>query len=226
VGGSTRSARAGPSAKDLITRAEKGDKQAWDVIVERYAPLVWSICRRHRLGDADAGNVNQSVWLQLVGQLATLGDPAALPDWMATITQRKCRNIRLAAQRPGVARYLLNAEHIGDEQIGTADRELVVAERHGALREAFTRLPPCCQQLIAMLIEDPPAPYAEISAELGIPVGSIGRRRGRCLDKLRRDPAIAALINAEAAGVSCPGGQRCAAASTAAASDQTRRHIE
>lgn len=51
---------------------------------------------------------------------------------------------------------------------------------------------------MTMLIADPPASYAEISAGLGIPVGSIGPKRGRCLGKLRADPAIAALINAEA----------------------------
>jgi hypothetical protein len=49
-----------------------------------------------------------------------------------------------------------------------------------------------------MLIKDPPAPYAKISPELGIPIGSIGPTRRRCLDKLRQHPAIAALINAEA----------------------------
>ena len=38
-------------------------------------------------------------------------------------------------------------------------------------------------------------PYAQISARLGIPVGSIGPTRRRCLDKLRRHPDIAALIN-------------------------------
>jgi DNA-directed RNA polymerase specialized sigma24 family protein len=59
-------------------------------------------------------------------------------------------------------------------------------------------LPPSSQQLIAILIEDPPVPYAEISARLGIPVSSIGPTRRRCLDKLRRYPAIAALINDEA----------------------------
>ena len=40
-------------------------------------------------------------------------------------------------------------------------------------------------------------PYAEISARLGIPVGSIGPTRRRCLDKLRRHPAITALVIAE-----------------------------
>ena len=74
-----------------------------------------------------------------------------------------------------------------------------MAERHAALREALARLPPCCQRLIGKLIEDPPLTYAQISASLGIPVGSIGPLRGRCLDKLRRDPAIAALIDADAA---------------------------
>jgi DNA-directed RNA polymerase specialized sigma24 family protein len=72
------------------------------------------------------------------------------------------------------------------------------AERHAALREAFAHLGPRDQQLIAILTEDPPVPYAEISARLGIPVGSIGPNRSRCLDKLRRHPAIAALINADA----------------------------
>jgi hypothetical protein len=49
-----------------------------------------------------------------------------------------------------------------------------------------------------MLAADPPVPYTEISAQLGIAVGSIGPDRRRSIAKLRRDPAIALLINAEA----------------------------
>jgi len=56
--------------------------------------------------------------------------------------------------------------------------------------------PPNGQQLISLLIADPPVPYADISAQLGIPVGSIGPNRSRYLSKMRRHPAIAALINA------------------------------
>ena len=78
------------------------------------------------------------------------------------------------------------------------EEELLAAERHAALRGALNGLTPFCQQLIALLTEDPPVPYVEISARLGIPVGSIGPSRRRCLDKLRRDPAIAALISADA----------------------------
>jgi hypothetical protein len=75
--------------------------------------------------------------------------------------------------------------------------ELLAAERHTALRQAFTQLSPQDQRLIAVLIAHPPVPYAEISARLGIPIGSIGPTRSRCLDRMRRSPAIAALINVE-----------------------------
>jgi len=96
---------------------------------------------------------------------------------------------------------MCQTSNIADEHAPIAEQELLTAERHAALREALTHLPPRCQQLIALLLEDPPLPYAQISARLGIPAGSIGPTRGRCLDKLRRYPAIAALINTEPANV-------------------------
>src|SRR5690242_19518090 len=82
--------RGGPVVADLLTRARNGDQQAWDALVERYAPLIWSICRRHRLDGADADDVGQSVWLLMVNHLGTLRDPAALPGWLATTTRREC----------------------------------------------------------------------------------------------------------------------------------------
>ena len=121
-----------------------------------------------------------------------------MPGWLATTTRRECLRVLRAARKPHAAWYVLDAETIPDERNATAEQELLAAERHAALREAFTDLPPSGQQLIAILIQDPPVPYAEISARLGIPVGSIGPIRARCLDKMRRHPAIAALINAEA----------------------------
>ncbi len=183
---------------DLVTCARKGDKQAWDALVDRYSPLIWSICRRHRLRGADAEDVGQNVWLHLVDQLDKVRDPAALPGWLATTTRRECLRVLRAAWEPHGAEYGLDAQILSDEQAGTAEQELLVAERHAALREAFLALPPSDQRLIGLLLEDPPVPYAEISSRLGIPVGSIGPHRGRCLDKLRRDPAIAALINTAA----------------------------
>jgi RNA polymerase sigma factor (sigma-70 family) len=185
------------SVSDLVARARSGDRQAWDALVERYAPLIWSICRRHRLGRADADDVGQSVWLRLLDQLDRVREPAALPGWLSTTTRRECLRVLSAAQGPHATIYALDVESLPDQRTGTADQELLAAERHAALRAAFTQLPPNGQQLLALLTADPPTPYADISAQLGIPVGSIGPTRSRYLDKIRRHPAIAALINTE-----------------------------
>ena len=187
---------ADPTVSDLVARAKDGDRQAWDALVERYAPLIWSICRRHRLGRADADDVGQSVWLRLVDQLDKVRDPAALPGWLATTARRECLRVLCATQGPRATVYARDVESLPDERTGLADQGLLAAERHAALREAFGQLPPNGQQLIAMLIADPPVPYADISAQLGIPVGSIGPNRSRYLDKMRRHPSVAALINA------------------------------
>jgi RNA polymerase sigma factor (sigma-70 family) len=189
--------RAGPSVNDLVTHAKKGDKQAWDALVERYAPLMWSICRRHRLDSADAEDVAQHVWLRLVNQLGSLRDPVALPGWLATTTQRECTRVLCAAQGPGAVGYVVDIETIPDAQARAVDEDLLTAERHAALGEAFAHLPQDGQRLIALLIADPPVPHAEISARLSIPVGSIGPSRARYLEKMRRCPAIAALISAD-----------------------------
>jgi RNA polymerase sigma factor (sigma-70 family) len=188
--------RDDPIVADLVTRARKGDQQAWDIIVERYSPLIWSICRHYRLSRADAEDVGQRTWLQFVNHLGAIREPAALPGWLTTTTRRECNQIVHAARGRQAAGQLLD-ENIPDKQIRTAEQELLAAELHEALREAFTCLSPARQQLMALLIEDPPVPYTEISARLGIPVSSIGPTRRRCLDHIRRHQAIAALINDE-----------------------------
>ena len=183
-----------PLVTALVTRAANGDQRAWNALVERYAPLIWSICRQYQLDGADA-DVGQAVWLQFLDHLGELREPAAVAGWLAATTRRECARARCAAREPQAAGHMLDAESTPDVQTPTAEQELLAAERDAALREAFTRLPYSCQQLIARLTGDQPLSYAQISAQLGIPAGSIGPRRGRCLGRLRRDPAIAALLN-------------------------------
>jgi len=179
---------AGPGTAALVSQAAAGHRNAWNEIVERYAPLIWSICCRHGLGSADAADVAQAVWLHLVDQLDHLRDPGALPGWLATTTIRECLR-RLTGR--GAERL---DTRLADSLQSAADvviDEEILAERHMALRAAFAGLPPRYQQLLSMLTSDPPHSYAEISAELGIPVGSIGPYRARCLGRLRSYPAVA-----------------------------------
>jgi hypothetical protein len=129
---------------------------------------------------------------QLLHQAKIVGDAGL---------ERPVTGLSVQCQRPRRARTAwpeLDAETIPDSRAGTVEHALFAAERRAALREVLAHLTPRERQLLNSLTADPPVPYAEISARLGIPVGSIGPSRGRCLAKLRRHPAIAALINADA----------------------------
>jgi RNA polymerase sigma factor (sigma-70 family) len=182
--------RNDPSVVDLVTRARDGDKSAWDELVERYAPLVWSVCRRYRLAQADADDVGQSVWLRLVEHLPGLREPAALPGWIATTTQRECFRLLRATSRVEPVEL---GETYDVPEVAVAEEEVLRHERRTVLRTAFAQLSKKCQQLLGMLMQDPPAPYDEISTRLALPIGSIGPNRARCLNRLRRAPALALL---------------------------------
>jgi DNA-directed RNA polymerase specialized sigma24 family protein len=103
-------------------------------------PLLWSICCRYGLGSADAGDASQNVWLALVDQLDNIRDPAALPGWLATTTRRECNRVLRARSAPAAV-AVVGGENIPDEQTEVAEQRLLTAERHAALREAFTDLP-------------------------------------------------------------------------------------
>ena len=91
--------RDDPTVIALVARATEGEQTAWDEIVERFAPLVWSICRRFRLSEADTYDVGQNVWLRLVEYLPSLREPAALPGWLATTTRRECLRVQRSGWR-------------------------------------------------------------------------------------------------------------------------------
>ncbi len=190
----------------LVAAASAGDEAAWNAIVDRYAALVWSVCRSFRLGDADAADVSQTVWLRAVERLPTLREPAALPGWLATTTRREC--IKVSSSRSKAPRSLdvMVLEPAADEERTAPDADLLAAERRATVREAFARLPEHCQRLLALLVAPDRRPYAEIGARLGMPVGSIGPTRSRCLDKLRDCPPLAQWAAAD--GVREPEGGR------------------
>lgn len=188
--------RDDPTVVALVTRAAGSDPAAWEEIVERYSPLVWSICARFQLSTCDRQDVGQNVWLLLVEQLGKLREPAALPGWLATTTHRECLRVVTATRKSErLGTGLDDALQFVDHTM--IDEEFLMAERNAALRAAFAELPPRCQRLLAMLTSDPPCSYAEISAALQIPIGSIGPQRARCLERLRKSSTLAGLSEAD-----------------------------
>ena len=171
-------------AADLVRRAGTGDRLAWEDLVDAFAGLIWAIARNHRLSDGDAADVSQTTWLRLLENIDRLVDPSRVGAWLATTARRECLRVLGLANR----HVLVDDEARLDAPDAAApdvDAGLLLAEREEAVRVAFEQLPERCQRLLRLLMLDPPPSYEELSAALGVPIGSIGPTRGRCLKKLR-----------------------------------------
>jgi RNA polymerase sigma factor (sigma-70 family) len=186
-----------PTLTALVERARAGDGAAWNAVVDRFASLLWSVCRRHRLSDADAEDVCATVWLRLVERLDSIRTVEALPGWLATTTAREC----LAVIRHRKRQLPTDAVDVerpdGSPEMAAG---LVAAEESSALRLAFAELPERCRRLLALLFADPPPAYSQVSDTMAMPVGAIGPTRQRCLDRLRRSPFLARLRSGDLRG--------------------------
>jgi RNA polymerase sigma factor (sigma-70 family) len=176
----------------LVASAIAGDERAWNELVDRYAPLVMSVVARYRLSTADAQDVSQIVWLRLVEHLAELREPHALPRWLITTTGNECVRLLRAVRRTEVVDPSTWTRADDADRTGV-DQAMLSAERREALLQALAELPDHQRRLLLLMVEDPPLSYADISARLGVPLGSIGPTRARAMQRLRSAPALQAL---------------------------------
>jgi RNA polymerase sigma factor (sigma-70 family) len=172
------------SVAQLVRAATLGDDSAWNELNARFGGLVWSVARSYRLSHADAGDVVQCTWLKLVQHLGALKNPDAVGAWLATTARRECLRVIDGGKTRVPFGDDLPEPAPDDRDI---DDELLLTERNALLWEAVSLLRPEDQALVRMLASDPPASYAEISAALDMPIGSIGPTRARCLERLRRE---------------------------------------
>lgn len=193
------SARGEDDLSDLVTRAGAGEQAAYDLLVDRFSGLVWRIALNHRLRPADAADVSQTVWLRLVEQLDRIREPDRLGAWLATTTRHEClavlrKGARLVPTEEATFEVSLPLGALNSASSTPQGAERLEAdERRDAVRTAFADLDDRCRQLLALLHNDPPATYEEITIALGMPVGSIGPTRQRCLGKLRGHPALGGI---------------------------------
>lgn len=171
----------------LVRAAAHGDAHAWEQLVDRFADLVWSICRAYRLTSEDAADVAQLTWLHLLESLDRIRDPQRLAGWIATTCRRECQ----AALRRLRSSVSVEDDHL-DRLAGgasAADEPFLAAVEHAALWQAFQLLSEWCQRVLRELViepEDGPPSYRLVADKLQVPVGSLGPTRGRCLRELRK----------------------------------------
>jgi RNA polymerase sigma factor (sigma-70 family) len=167
----------------MMTAARTGDEAALGSIVTELSPMLWQVARAAGLGASDAEDVLQTVWLRLVSHLHAIRDTSALIAWLVVTTRREAWHVRAAGRRQLPAEQDWFAAR-PDRSPGAEDR-VVIDDQHRALWSAVAQLSPRCQELLRIVAFVPRPDYTAVAARLGMPVGSVGPTRGRCLAKLR-----------------------------------------
>jgi RNA polymerase sigma factor (sigma-70 family) len=168
---------------ELVRRAAAGDDLAWRQLVDELGPLLRRVSSAYRLGEAEAADAVATAWFKLVEHIGLLRDGSAVQGWLITTLRREClTRARVRSREQPVADFAGIGEPV---HIVDFDRGLLNADRRQMLHRALMELSERQRQLIMMLFADPAPSYAEISASLAMPIGSIGPTRSRLLGKLR-----------------------------------------
>ncbi|MFH9978929.1 RNA polymerase sigma factor [Streptomyces sp. NPDC017179] len=174
----------------LVRSAVDGDAAAWKALVEGMSPLVWSVVRAHRLSDADGHEVYQTVWFRFAQHLGRIREPEKAGSWLASTARNECLKTLRSLSRLTVTSDPQLLDRVSDDR--TPEQSLLDSEEAAAqservrrLWQEFEKLGDRCRQLLRVLIASPPPSYQEVSAALGVAVGSIGPLRQRCLRRLR-----------------------------------------
>lgn len=188
----------------LVERCLSGDARAWDALVRRHERLVYAVARSYRLDDEDLGDVFQDVFTALHRGLPRLRDPRTLCRWLSSTTDRIARTTALRRRREQARSVSTDEPDSGRPELVSADEavgaDLERLEAQALVRLAMAGVSERCRNLLYALYQEDPVPaYSELSERLGVPIGSLGPTRARCLEKLKGGLSILAP---ELAGIS------------------------
>jgi RNA polymerase sigma factor (sigma-70 family) len=162
----------------LVDRCRRGDREAWRELVESHSRYVYAIILRgYRLSESDAEDVFQEVFTRVFERLETLRDDEALRGWIAQVTRNLCTD-HVRREHPH--------EELSDDTVTDLDERLTDLDEALVVRQALTRLPPGCADILDRFFSQDQSSRV-ISAALGIPAGTIASRISRCLKRLRRE---------------------------------------
>jgi RNA polymerase sigma factor (sigma-70 family) len=178
----------------LFVGVQERDPAAWEAFVDRFGPLIAAVPGRAGLAPDQVDDVVQATWMQLLRHAKLIRTPRSLPSWILTTAARE--TWRLQA-RENVRRSIEQEGALGTTQERTTEVDLLQLERIQVVRDAVSQLGEPCSRLLKALFLAPTLPsYTELAKKLGIPVGSIGPTRQRCLARLAQGLARSGVSSA------------------------------
>jgi RNA polymerase sigma factor (sigma-70 family) len=167
----------------LVEAAREGSEDAVGELVTELTPTLWQVARAAGLGADDAKDVVQTVWTRLLDNLGDIRTSSAVTGWLVVTTKREAWRVRAVARRhlPADEEWFAALPDLAPG----SEEQVITDDQRRALWLAVGRLSPRCQELLRIIAFVPRPDYQAVAAELGMPTGSVGPTRGRCLAKLR-----------------------------------------
>lgn len=159
-----------------------GERSALDDLVSVMTPVLWQVVRSYRLDEAEAVDTIQNTWLAFMRSHESINDPQAVAKWLTTSARRAAAKAAAPHRSTPVEDEVL-ARKLPSQR----STESVVIEDDQTMRlwNAVRTLSERCQRLLRVIAFEQRPDYEHLAADLGMPVGSVGPTRGRCLSKLR-----------------------------------------
>lgn len=177
------------SDRHLIRGCRQGNSGAWRQLLNKYERLVYSIPLKYGLSYEDAADIAQTTFTILIQSLDSLPEDSRLGSWLATVARRHTWRL-LKRNRREIASERLDSTDLSESAVllGRSDADSI---EHRELAEwldrGLSKIGERCRELLLTLYFQPERPsYAEVVERLGIPIGSIGPTRARCLKRLRQ----------------------------------------
>jgi RNA polymerase sigma factor (sigma-70 family) len=188
--GTVKSTRVGAeSDRDLIRRCRQGSAGAWHQVLNRYERLVYSIALRYGLSRDDAADVAQTTFTILLQSIDTLPDDSRLGPWLATVARRHTWRFMKRNQRETASEHLEDVDIA--ESVILLGKSAADSIEHWELSDwldaGLSQISERCRKLLLALYFQPEqSSYAEVAEQMGMPLGSIGPTRARCLKRLKQ----------------------------------------
>lgn len=170
---------------ELIRACRKGESWAWRAVLDRYERLVYSIPLNYGLSRDDASDIAQLTFTILLQSLDKLREDSRLGPWLATVARRHTWRQMERGRREST----LRKEDLSESATLPEEGEEDFAARWETaewLNQGLSLISePCRRLLLALYFAPGESSYAEVAERLGMPIGSIGPTRARCLKNLK-----------------------------------------
>jgi len=172
--------RARDDDREAIEATQRGDRAAFDRLVERYQRNVYRLCFRYVNNHHDASDLAQETFLKAFRAIGRFRGESAFSTWLYRIAVNTCLNFRATRRLPSEP----IEDDVPDAAKGVADR-IEEDELSAQVREAVSRLPEKQRATLILKVYND-LTHEQVAEIMGSTVGTVKANLFHALGNLRK----------------------------------------